>query len=86
MKKRLAIDFDISTKKQKLDSKAASTSYDQAQYDIDASRSGAGVPDMDEFEFVAKDPSMQNITKGDFVLVAISNKEDKKVFCGGSLR
>ena len=82
MKKRLAIDFDISTKKQKLDSKAASTSYDQTQYDIDASRSGAGVPEMDEFEFVAKDPSMQNITKGDFVLVAYATKKTRRYFVG----
>ena len=85
VKKRLAIDFDVSMKKQKLDSKAASTSYDHKQYDNesnDASRSGAGVPEMDEFEFVAKDPSMQNITKGDFVLVAYATKKTIRHFVG----
>ena len=81
---------DESRKKQKPNSKATGVSFAQTQYDSDiesdiASDVGSNSSSdskIEEFDFVAKDPTMQNITKGDFVLVSYATKKTKKYFVG----
>ena len=77
---------DESRTKRKPNSKATGASYVQTQYDSDiasdvASNSNSDSK-MEEFDFVAKDPTMQNITKGDFVIVSYATKKTKRYFVG----
>ena len=81
---------DESRKKQKPNSKATGVSYVQTQCgsdiesDIasDVASNSSSDSKMEEFDFIAKDPTMQNITKGDFVLVSYATKKTKRYFVG----